>query len=213
MTFKQLLKKPFKYAYWNIALILIGINLMVFLLTSSNSNLVPYLALNPLLVLKKGLFWQVFTYQFVHGSFSHLFSNMIGLFFFGMSLERHPHIGSKEFLFLYLLSGTLCGVFSLLLYWFTGTWYVFLMGASGAIFAVLLVYAVSYPRSIIYLWAFIPIPAPMLVIGYAAYEIFNLLLRSNSGIAHSAHLIGFGIAWLYCIIRLGVNPIRIWKNK
>ena len=213
MKFKQLLKKPFRYVYWNAALILIGINLLVFLFTSRNPNALPYLALNPLLVVKRHMFWQVFTYQFVHGSFSHLLSNMIGLFFFGMSVEKHPQIGSKEFILLYLGSGTLCGIFSLLLYWITGTFYVFLMGASGAIFAILLVYAVTYPRSIVYLWAIIPIPAPMLVIGYAAFEIFNLVLRSNSGIAHSAHLMGFGIAWIYCLVRFGVNPIKVWKNR
>ncbi len=201
-------RKPFRYEFKNTALILIGLNLLVFLLTSSAPDLVRLLSMNPLYVTRGGYFWQVFTYQFVHGGIGHLLSNMIGLLFFGIAVERK--IGSKEFLLLYLLSGTLCGVLSLLVYLATGVTYVFLMGASGAVFAILLAYAILYPRSIIYLWAIVPIPAPVLVIGYAALETMHLFGGVNTGVAHATHLIGFAVSWVYFLIRFGINPIHVW---
>ena len=201
-------RKPFRYAFWNSALVLIGVNILVFLLTSSSRGLMELLSLNPVHVIRDGMYWQVFTYQFVHGGVSHLFSNMIGLLFFGMSVERK--VGSKEFLLLYLLSGTLCGLFSLLLYVLAGSWYVFLMGASGAVFAILLAYAVLYPRSIIYIWGIVPIAAPLLILGYAAFETLYLVTGTRQGVAHSTHLIGFAVSWLYCLVRFGINPVRVW---
>jgi len=211
MSLLNTVRKQFRYEFRNTALMLIGTNLLVFLLTSSSPAIVQYLSLNPLYVIRGGMFWQVFTYQFVHGGIGHLLSNMIGLLFFGITVERK--IGSKEFLLLYLLSGTLCGILSLVVYILSGTMYVFLMGASGAVFAILLAYAVLYPRSVIYLWAIVPIPAPVLVIGYAALETLHLIGGSNTGVAHSTHLIGFAVSWLYFLVRFGINPLHVWFGR
>jgi membrane associated rhomboid family serine protease len=211
MKFLTLIRKPFRYVFWNSAFILIGINLLVYLLTVLYPDLSKYLSLNPLFVIQGSMYWQIFTYQFVHGSFSHLFFNMLALFFFGVSVERRT--GSKEFLLLYLVAGTLCGLFSFVLYVITGTWYVFLMGASGAIFALLLAYAALYPDSVILIWGIIPIPAPLLVLGYAAIEVFNMLTGANQGVAHSTHLIGFAVGWTYFLVRFGINPARVWSHK
>lgn len=211
MKFLAVLRKPFRYEFWNAALILIGVNLIAYLLTVLDPNMSRYLAMNPLFVLKGGMIWQIFTYQFIHGSVGHLASNMIGLLFFGTAVERRT--GSKEFLLLYLLAGTLCGFFSFLLYILTGTWYVFLMGASGAVFAILLAYAVLYPGSVVYIWGFIPIPAPILVLAYAALEVFNMIAGTNQGVAHSTHLIGFAVAWVYFLVRFGINPAKVWSKK
>lgn len=208
MSVLTTIRKPFRYEFKNTALMLIGLNLLVYLLTSSSRNLMLLLSLNPLYATRGGMFWQVFTYQFIHGGLQHLVFNMIGLLFFGISVERR--IGSKEFLLLYLLSGTLCGILSLLVYLATGVTHVYLMGASGAVFAILLAYAVLYPRSLIYLWAIIPIPAPILILGYAVMEIMYLLGGVNTGVAHATHLIGFGVSWLYFLIRFGINPVRVW---
>lgn len=211
MNFIARIRRPFRYEYWNVALILIGINLLVFLLTWIDPDLERILAMNPLFVIKGGMYWQLFTYQFVHGGIAHILSNMIGLLFFGMAVERRT--GSKEFLLLYLLSGTLCGIFSFALYVLTGTWYVFLMGASGAIFAILLAYAVLYPNSVVYIWGLIPIPAPILVLGYAGLEVFYMIAGMNEGVAHSTHLIGFAVAWVYFLVRFGINPAKVWSRK
>jgi membrane associated rhomboid family serine protease len=211
MNIHSIIRKPFRYEYWNASLVLIGINLIVYLLTFLDPGLGRYLSMNPLFVLKAGMYWQLFTYQFVHGSIGHLLSNMIGLLFFGMAVERR--MGSKEFLLLYLLSGTLGGIFSFLLYILTGAWYVFLLGASGAIFAILLAYAVLYPGSVVYIWAIIPVPAPLLVIGYAGVEVFSMISGANQGVAHSTHLIGFAVAWAYFLVRFGVNPAKVWSRR
>jgi len=211
MNSSSVLRKPFRYVYWNAAFVLIGINLLVFLLTAGSGKLAAYLSLNPHLFLKNGFFWQVFTYQFVHGSMSHLLSNMLGLLFFGLTLEKK--MGSKEFLLLYLLSGTLCGIFSLFFYVIAGMWQIFLLGASGAVFAILLMYAVLFPRSIIYIWAILPVPAPLLIMAYAAFETFYLVSGSRTGVAHSTHLIGFAVAWVYALVRFGINPARVWFGK
>ena len=55
-------------------------------------------------------------------------------------------------------------------------------------------------------------PAPILVIAYAAIELGNQLLSLNGGVAHLTHLAGFAMAWLYFKIRIGISPIRIWKD-
>ena len=211
MSFTNLIRKPFRYEFRNATLILLGVNLLVFILTYTFPNATAYLALNPVLAVQGKMYWQVFTYQFVHGGLSHLISNMIGLFFFGIAVERR--LGSKEFILLYLLSGTLCGILSLAVYLATGTMEVFLMGASGAVFAILLAYAILYPNSIIYIWAIIPIPAPLLVIGYAALETLYLVTGTNQGVAHGTHLIGLAVCWLYFVVRFGINPFRAWFKK
>ncbi len=211
MSLKNLVRKPFRYEFWNAAFILIGVNLLFFLLNYALPNSAAYLALNPVLATRGGMFWQVFTYQFVHGGMSHLLSNMIGLFFFGVAVERR--VGSKEFLLLYLLSATLCGALSLAVYLAVGAESVFLMGASGAVFAILLAYAILYPDSVVYIWAIIPVPAPLLVIGYAAIETLYLVTGTNQGVAHGTHLIGFGVCWLYFLVRFGINPYRVWFKR
>lgn len=208
MTSYRLLRTPFRYTFWNAALFLIAVNLGVYMLTRIEPVFYQYLSLNPRLVLGQGMFWQVATYQFVHADMGHLFFNMLALFFFGTSVEKR--LGSKEFILLYFTAGVVCGVLSLFLYIATSAWNVFLMGASGVVFAMLLAYAVFFPRSVIYIWAIIPIPAPLLVIGYAVLEVYYMLAGNSSGVAHSAHLFGFFISWLYMVVRFGINPLKVW---
>ena len=209
---KNFLHKPFKYAYYNAALIIIGLNIAVFLLLKIKPNLMSYLALNTWNVTRAHMYWQFFTYMFVHdlSSFQHIFFNMLGLLFFGLPLEKA--IGSKEFILLYLLSGLFCGIASFLIYLATGMYYVFLYGASGALYAILLAYAVVYPRAKIFIWGILPIPAPILIAIYAGIEIASQIFSLQSGTAHMAHLAGFAFAWLYFIVRMGINPIKVWKN-
>ncbi len=204
------IRKPFKYSYSNVVLSLIGINTILFFMSMTVSSLNTYLGLIPALIIAKKTYWQLFTYQFMHGSFGHLFFNMISLFIFGVPVERR--IGSKEFLLYYLLTGTLCGVLSFFSYSLTGLYYVNLVGASAAIFAVLLLYAVLFPKSVIYLWAVIPIPAPLLILGYAVIELISIF-RVSDHIAHSAHFFGLVVAYLYIKIRFGISPLKIWNSK
>ncbi len=216
------IRKPFRYVFWNAALILIGINVLVYLFNQIDPVQVRFLgrlyprsqilpSLVPALFFEYHMYWQVFTYQFVHGSFWHLISNMLGLLIFGVTVERR--IGSKEFLLLYLLTGTLSGILSLGFYMATGNITVILLGASGAVFGILLAYAVLFPRSVIFIWGIIPVPAPILVLLYAGYEVFNMFARTGGNIAHFTHLGGFAVAWLYFRLRFGIKPWRVWFNR
>ena len=203
------LRKPFKYTYKNAVLAIAVINVAVFIFTSLFRNLTAYLGLVPFLVVDKQAYWQFFTYQFVHRGFFHLASNMLILFFFGIPVERK--IGTKEFILYYLLIGTIDGVLSFLVYAATGFYYISLVGASGAIFGVLLLYAVIYPNSVIYLWAVIPIPAPLLIVGYGVIELISMF-SANDDIAHLTHFIGLLAGWVYIRIRFGIKPLKVWNS-
>lgn len=210
MNLLKIVRRPFRYVFFNATFFVIGFNLLVFLLTNMMRSLGNYLALNVILIHEYKMYWQFFTYMFVHGDFSHLFFNMLGLFFFGLAVEQS--LGSKEFLLIYFISGIFCGIVSYLFYLFTGAYYVFLVGASGAINSLLLAYAVIFPRNRIYMMGILPIPAPLLVAIYAGIEIASQLLTLRNGIAHMTHLAGFAFAWLYFMIRMGINPWKIWKD-
>ena len=203
------LRKPFKYTYKNAVLVIAVINAAVFVLTSLFRNLTAYLGLVPFLVVDKQAYWQFFTYQFVHGGFFHLGINMLTLFFFGVPVERK--IGTKEFILYYLLVGTIDGLLSFLVYAATGFYYINIVGASGAIFGVLLLYAVIYPNSVIYLWAVIPIPAPLLIVGYGVIELISMF-SANDDIAHLTHFIGLLAGWVYIRIRFGIKPLKVWNS-
>ena len=206
MNFRSGLRKPLKFAHFNLTLILIAVNFFVYLLTEFSPQIVRYLGMHPQLVLS-GYFWQPLSYMFVHAGFGHIFFNMLALFFFGTQIERT--VGSWEFLLYYLLTGVLSGVFSLLLYSLLGPQAPFLLGASGAIYAVLFGFAAFYPDAKILLFGLIPIRSVVLVLGYTAIEVFSQL-SGGRGVAHLTHLAGFLFAYLYFLIRFGKNPIREW---
>jgi membrane associated rhomboid family serine protease len=157
----------------------------------------------PLAVLS-GRVWTFITYMFFHDGFSHIFFNMFALFVFGTRVERQ--MGSREFLLFYFITGIMAGVFSFILYYVTGTYLVALMGASGAIFAVQLAYAVFFPNSIIYIWGILPLRASVMVLGFTALETFSMVTGRGGNVAHFTHLAGFAFAWLYFLVRLGMNP-------
>jgi Uncharacterized membrane protein (homolog of Drosophila rhomboid) len=181
---------------------------LVFFVTMAFPQLKGYLGLSVEGCIVYHFWWQPVTYLFVHSNVEHILFNMIGLFCFGIMVERA--IGSKEFLLLYFFCGILDGLISLLLYYFMGT-NVLLIGASGAIYSILLVYAVLFPRSVISIWGIIPVPAPLLVIIYAVIEIGSQFIGA-SNVAHLTHLTGFVLAWLYLVVRMGLHPIKIWKD-
>jgi len=213
------LRKPFKYSYFHASLILVLINFIVFFLTRMNPRLTYVLALNPRRIINDALFteggkayhcvWQFVTYMFAHGGFSHIFFNMLALVMFGTAVEKA--IGSKEFLLFYFVCGILSGALSFVTYLIFGNYGVFLLGASGAVYAVMFAYAVCYPRSKIYIWGLVPVPAPILVLIYAVIAIVDEVFYV-SNISNITHLFGFLTAWLYLLIRMGVHPIRVWKN-
>ena len=206
----NIIRKPFRYRNDGVVYWLIGINVLIFaavqfLGPDVNRFLTVRLSMIPALVMR-GWVWTFVTYMFMHGGFRHILFNMLGLFIFGSQVERQ--MGSREFLLYYLVTGTLAGVFSFLLYYLTGAYGVILLGASGALFAVELAFAVLFPDSIIYIWGIIPLRAPVMVLGYTAIEVFLSVSGMNSGVAHFTHLAGFGFGWIYFLARFGMNPWR-----
>jgi membrane associated rhomboid family serine protease len=207
------LKRPFRYRYDSVVFWIIGLNIQMFLEEQvfGQRLISTYLAMIPAAVISRGWVWTFISYMFVHDGFSHIFFNMFALFVFGAQVERQ--MGSKEFLLFYFLTGALAGLFSFIVYYFTGAYWVALMGASGAIFAVQLAYAIFFPDSIIYLWGLLPLRAPVMVLGFTALELVSSVAGFNNKVAHFTHLAGFGFAWLYFLIRFGINPIHAWKRK
>ena len=208
------MKRPFRYRNDNIVLYLIALNILVYLaeLFLRNIPVIPYLSMLPLAVINRGWIWQFFTYMFVHSpdSISHLAFNMFALFIFGHQVERH--MGSREFLLYYLLTGFLAGFFSFLVYVLTGNMRIALMGASGAVFAVQLAFAALFPNSIIYVWGILPLRAPVMVLGFTALELVFMVTGRGGNVAHVTHLAGFAFGWFYFILRLGINPWRAMRR-
>jgi len=205
----NIIRRPFRYRNDNVVLALIAINVLVYLaqMFLRQLNITTYFSLIPLAILR-GWVWQFVTYMFVHdpSSMSHILFNMLALFIFGTQVERQ--MGSREFLLYYFLTGILAGVFSFFVYWLTGAWMVFLMGASGAIYAVQLAYAVFFPRSVIYIWGILPLRAPVMVLGFTILGLVMMVTGLGGNVAHFTHLAGFAFGWFYFLLRFGINP---WK--
>ncbi len=210
------LNKKFKYTYSNACIYLVILNVMVFMLTNYTSisfkglPLVYWLSLIPGFI-NRGWIWQFVTYMFVHGSFMHLFFNMFALIMFGRIIERA--LGTREFLLFYFACGILGGVVSYLFYLIQGTYGVAVMGASGAIYALLFLSAVLFPSARILLFYFIPMKMPYAVLFYIAIEVLSQVFGLANGVAHLIHLSCIAIAWLYVVLRFRLNPIKIWKEN
>ncbi|MCL2237544.1 MAG: rhomboid family intramembrane serine protease [Treponema sp.] len=230
----SIIRKPFRFMHFNTVYWLIGINLLFYIVLSFFGDTVVssldvtdilekrygqiydevkvpmslnnMLAMLPQAVIKKGTVWSFVTYMFMHGGLTHILFNMFGLFIFGIHVERQ--MGSKEFLLFYLITGALAGVLSFIIYVLSGMMLVNLVGASGALYAVMLAYAVMYPSSIIYIWGIIPLRAPVMVLGYTVLSLFFIVTGGGGNVAHATHLAGFILAWLYFMIRFGISPWR-----
>ncbi len=137
-------------------------------------------------------FWQLFTYMFMHANFTHILFNMLALWMFGMELE---HVwGSKKFFIYYLLCGFGGGLANLLiapLFTTVGP----TVGASGAVYGVLLAFGMMFPERPIYVYFLLPIKAKYFVVMYMAFEIFSV--GSMDGVAHFAHLGGALVGFVY----------------
>lgn len=173
---------------------LILINFVIFLLQNTTGNTLNALfSISLTGILDYRFVWQPFTYMFLHGDFGHIFFNMLTLFFFGSELENT--FGQKEYLKYYLFSGLGAGIFIFLfdlLMNHLGVPTGRTLGASGAIFGLLLAYALNFPdRAMYFMFVPIPIKAKYMVLGYAAISFFLLFGQSGGGVSHSGHMGGF----------------------
>ncbi len=166
---------------------LIAANVVVFFLSIAVRGFTEQFMLVPAYILIRP--WTIITYMFLHAGMWHLFFNMLGLYFFGPRLELE--IGTRHFLWLYFLSGIMGGLLS-----FIFTPYTAIVGASGAIFGVLIGYAHFWPRDQILIWGILPIEARWFVLIMTALSLFGGF-GGGGNIAHFAHLGGFLGGWLY----------------
>jgi membrane associated rhomboid family serine protease len=167
---------------------LIAANVVVYIISMAVPGFTEQFMLIPADILARP--WTIVTYMFLHGGLWHLFFNMLGLYFFGPRLELE--IGAKHFLWLYFLSGMMGALLS-----FVFTPYTAIIGASGAIFGVLIGYAHFWPRDQIYIWGVLPIEARWFVIILTGLSLFGGFGGMGGNIAHFAHLGGFAGGWLY----------------
>jgi membrane associated rhomboid family serine protease len=165
-------------------------NVIIYILTNLRGGLLDLLAFVPFLFFERP--WTIGTYMFVHdiGGISHILFNMLALFFFGPRLEMQ--LGSKHFLGLYLVSGLMGAFLSLI---FNPT--TAIIGASGAVFGVMIGYASFWPRDRVYVWGILPVEVRIMVAVMTALSLFGGFGASSDGIAHFAHLGGFAGGLLY----------------
>ncbi|UCG78549.1 MAG: rhomboid family intramembrane serine protease [Nitrospirota bacterium] len=140
-----------------------------------------------------GAVWQVATYMFLHADFFHILINMLILWMFGTPLESTW--GSRQFIKYYIICGLGAGLLHVLL--LSGS-PIPAVGASGAIYGLLLAFGILFPNQLIYIWGIIPVKAKYFVIGIGALELLASVGSSQSGIAHFVHLGGmlFGLVYL-----------------
>lgn len=170
--------------------------------------------------------YQLFTYMFMHANFEHILFNMFALWMFGCVVERVW--GAKKFLFYYIACGVGAGLFQegaqyvsylvgglsaydvvnmsgvrLPMSEFLNQWTT--VGASGAIYAILLAFGMIFPNERIFIFPLpVPIKAKFFVIGYAAIELFSAIATTGDGVAHIAHLGG---------MVFGFFMIRYWRKQ
>jgi membrane associated rhomboid family serine protease len=146
--------------------------------------------------------WQVLTYAFVHAGLPHLLFNMYGVYMFGSDVERVW--GPRRFFSYYLACALSAAVLQLLVTTVTGAYYP-TVGASGAVFGLLLAYARLFPsRTLMLLFLPIPMPAPVFVTVYGALELLLGVTGTQEGIAHFAHLGGLAGGYFF---------MWLWKGR
>lgn len=197
--------------YSNATVALIVVNVAVYLIGLLYPRSLLYLALIPRLVVGERWFWQVASYMFVHGGTMHILFNMLALFIFGVPLERR--LGSREFLLYYFASGIGAGLATLAVNWYTGMANIPVVGASGAVYGVLLAYATFYPDTRIIIFWLLPVRAPVAVLIFAALALYSELTGTASGVAHLTHLAGLVFGYLYLLVRLRINPLRVFFRR
>lgn len=203
----SIINRQFRYTYSNAAAAIAVINIVAYgVVTFLFPRFLYIFSLIPSAVLYRHWYWQFFTYMFMHGGLWHLLFNMLALFMFGMPVERK--IGTREFVLFYFLVGTLSGIASYIAFYLSGR-NVMLLGASGTIYGVMLLFSVFFPSAGVLLFGFIPMRASTLVLLYFCIEFFGSVFASGS-IGHSTHLFGLLFAFLYVMIRMRIKPWRAW---
>ena len=185
--------------------ILVSVNFGIFLLQTiarTEGMFFPLFGLVPKLVWSEFMLWQPFTYLFFHGSIWHVLINMFVLWMFGSELERLW--GKEHFLKFYFVTGVGAGLVTII---FGLNSMTPIVGASGAVYGVLLAYGLTYPNRTVYLYGIIPIKSLWFVIGIGVIA-FMSSFDNVSQISHLTHLSGMMIGYL--MLRRPVRFNDLW---
>lgn len=167
---------------------LIVANVVVYFLQQTVPGVGSWLAFFPQYALSQP--WTIVTYMFAHATVTHILFNMLGLYFFGPRVEER--LGSRRFITLYFIGGISGALLSMA---FARAHPI--VGASGALFAVMLAFATFWPRDQIYIMGILPLEARIAVLLMAAAALWSGVQGSRTGVADFAHLGGFVGGWLY----------------
>jgi membrane associated rhomboid family serine protease len=197
-------------------------NVIFFLLQQIiGRGMIEYLGLVPYYVIPRGFVWQLGTYMFLHGDLWHLVLNMFILWMLGSQLEYEW--GSRRWLKYYFITGIGAGITTLASAWASEIFgfgdpripahLIPTIGASGAVYGLLLAFGLTWPNRRVYLWFLIPIPAKILVLGLCILEFISSVSYVNDGIGHFAHL--GGMIFGYILLRgwPGQGLFRRWRQQ
>jgi len=207
--------------FTNAIKVIISVNFGIFVLQSlsqSEALFFPLFGLVPKLVWSDRMVWQPFTYLFLHGGVWHILINMFVLWMFGGELERLW--GKHEFLKFYFITGIGSGLVTML---FDLQSMTPIVGASGAVYGVLLAYGLTYPNRTVYLYGIIPVKSIWFVLGIGLIA-FMSSFNNMSQISHMTHLSGmligyfmlkkpFRLSGLWFQIRKKTLEYRIQKEE
>ncbi len=185
---------------------IISINFLIFILqylSGMEDELFTVFGIVPSKTFGELMLWQPFTYLFFHGGIWHVLINMFVLWMFGSELEKFW--GKKEFLRFFFITGIGSGLITIL---FSLSSTNPVVGASGAIYGVLLAYGLLFPNRLVYLYFLIPIKVKYLVMLIGAIAFFSSLNPGNSNISHLTHLSGMVIGFIYLRSSINWNTIN-----
>lgn len=173
--------------FWVLRLLIA--NVVVFIVSLSAPAVNDAFAFVPFLVFSRP--WTLVTYMFLHADMTHIFFNMLGLYFFGPRLE--DHLGGRRFIGLHFISGITGAILSFFFSPFSAV-----IGASGAVYGVMLGFARYWPREKLYIWFVLPIEARWMVIIMTVLSLYGGFGGGQGNLAHFAHLGGF-LGGFFCL--------------
>ena len=178
-------------------------NVIMYFIQQTVPGLTSQLAFVPALILSRP--WTIITYMFLHGGLTHILFNMLALYFFGPRVESR--LGAERFFALYFISGITGALLSFLF-----APYAPIIGASAAIFGVMIAYARFWPRDRIMIWGIIPIEARWLIVITTVMAIVGGV-QGGTGVADFAHLGGYLGGFLYLLFLERTHGAKRFKKQ
>jgi len=184
------------------------ISQLVFRYLFNSSLIEEYFGLIPRRVTYDLALWQLVSYMFLHSGIGHIFFNMLTLYMFGNELVRYW--GPRRFLVYYFITGIGAGACS----WIVATRSnSIVIGASGAIYGLLLAYGLTYPNRIVYLNFLFPVRVKWLILIMGVVAFLSSIMGSEPGVASIAHLGGMVVGYLYLKGRDWSDRYRIFNEQ